>query len=169
MKLTTKRYRWYFFRELFTYMIPMILIVWTIDVFVSFIRCWSHPEWSAPCSINWILAIIYLIFLLITIILAILSNKKLRKVKKKIENEFMRSINEERIEESFNSWINEENIKWETKILDDVQWDLKDKRKKKKIIVKWHSTLKEKNETDKTAKKRTWTKKSSVKKNVTKK
>ena len=59
MKLTTKRNRWYFWRELFSYMIPMILIVGTIDVFISFMKCPLHPEWSAPCSVNWIIGIMY--------------------------------------------------------------------------------------------------------------
>lgn len=93
MKLTTKMNRWYFWRELFSYMVPLILIVWIIDVFVSFMRCSTHPEWSAPCSINRIFAIVYGIFLIIIIILAYVSSKMLRKVKKQIENEFTESIN----------------------------------------------------------------------------
>lgn len=92
MKLTTKRNRWFFCRELFLYLIPMILIVGTIDVFVNFMRCPLHPEWSAPCSINWIIAAIYGIFLLLAIILAIISAKMLRKVKKKIEDEFTETV-----------------------------------------------------------------------------
>ena len=48
MKLTTKRNRWFFCRELFSYLIPMILIVGTIDVFRGFMICPLHPEWSAP-------------------------------------------------------------------------------------------------------------------------
>ena len=59
MKLTTKRNRWYFWRELFSYMIPMILIVGTIDVFYHFVQCPLHPEWSAPCNVNWILGAMY--------------------------------------------------------------------------------------------------------------
>ena len=93
MKLTTKRDRRYFWRELFSYMIPMILIVGTIDVFIGFMRCPLHPEWSAPCSVNWILAAIYGVFLIITIFLAIVTAKMLRKVKKQIENEFLETIN----------------------------------------------------------------------------
>ena len=102
MKLTTKRNRWYFWRELFSYMIPMILIVWTVDVFYHFMQCPLHPEWSAPCDVIWILAGMYGFFLLLTIILAIISSKMLRKVKKQIENEFTESINnntEKQIEE----------------------------------------------------------------------
>ena len=105
MKLTIKRDRWYFLRELFSYMIPMILIVGTIDVFRNFMICPLHPEWSAPCSVNWIFAIIYWFFLLITIILAIISASKLRKIKKQIEDEFLESaanveIHEDKIDNS---------------------------------------------------------------------
>ena len=89
MKLTTKRNRWFFWRELFSYMIPMILIVWTVDVFYHFVQCPLHPEWSAPCSVNWLLAAVYGVFLLLTIIFAIISSRALRKVKKQIENEFL--------------------------------------------------------------------------------
>ena len=93
MKLTTKRNRWFFWRELFLYMIPMILIVGTIDVFYHFVQCPLHPEWSAPCSVNRLLAAIYGVFLLLTIIFATISAKMLRKVKKQIENEFTETIN----------------------------------------------------------------------------
>ena len=89
MKLTTKRDRWYFWRELFSYMIPMILIVGVVDVFFNFMQCSVHPEWSAPCNIIWINAIGYGIFLVITIIFEIFSARKLRKIKKKIEAEFL--------------------------------------------------------------------------------
>ena len=92
MKLTTKRNRWFFWRELFQYLIPMILIVWTIDVFYHFMQCPLHPEWSAPCSVNWILAAIYGFFLVLVVVLAIISAKMLRKVKKQIENEFKETI-----------------------------------------------------------------------------
>ena len=92
MKLTTKRNRWFFFRELFAYMIPMILIVGTVDVFYNFMRCPLHPEWSAPCSINWILAGIYGFFLILIIVCAIISARMLRNVKKQIENEFTKAI-----------------------------------------------------------------------------
>jgi preprotein translocase subunit SecG len=52
-------------------------------------QCPLHPEWSAPCSVNRILAAMYGIFLIFVIILAIVSARKLRKVKKQIENEFL--------------------------------------------------------------------------------
>ena len=71
----------------------MILIVGTIDVFINFMRCPLHPEWSAPCSVNWILAAIYGVSLLLAIIFAIISARMLRKVKKQIENEFTETIN----------------------------------------------------------------------------
>ena len=86
MKLTTKRNWRFFWRELFLYLIPMILIVGTVDVFIAFMRCPLHPEFSAPCSVNWILAAIYGVFLVLAIIFAIISAKMLRKVKKQIEN-----------------------------------------------------------------------------------
>ena len=92
MKLTTKRNRWFFCRELFSYLIPMILIVGTIDVFRNFMICPLHPEWSAPCSVNWIIAAVYGFFLIIVIIFAIISARMLRKVKKKIEEEFTETV-----------------------------------------------------------------------------
>ena len=95
MKLTTKRNRWYFWKELFSYMIPMILIVWVVDVFRNFMICPLHPEWSAPCNVNRIIAAIYWIFLLLTIVLAIISAKMLKKIRKKIENEFIDVITNE--------------------------------------------------------------------------
>lgn len=95
MKLTTKRNRWYFWRELFTYMIPMILIVWTIDVFASFIKCPLHPEYSAPCSVNWIFAAIYGVPLILAIILAVISAKMLKKIKKRIEDDFFTSVKQD--------------------------------------------------------------------------
>ena len=94
MKLTTKRDRWYFWRELFSYMIPMILIVGVVDIFFNFMQCSTHLEWSAPCSIIWINAVGYGFFLVITIIFAIFSARKLKKVKKKIENEFFEATNQ---------------------------------------------------------------------------
>lgn len=105
MKLTTRRNRWYFLRELFLYMIPMVLIMWTIDVFYHFMVCPLHPEWSAPCSINWIIAAIYWVLLLLIIICAIISSKFLRKVKKKIENEFINTIN------NYTEQVNEKKVK----------------------------------------------------------
>jgi len=151
MKLTTKRNRWYFWRELFTYMIPMILIVWTIDVFASFMECPLHPEYSAPCSINWIFAAMYWFFLILSIIFAIISARMLRKVKRQIENDFMEvteqaeEINEKKIK-------NEENLenKDDKVITDNVK--VKRKSKPKKIIVEWDSTLKSKTKTKKSTK-----------------
>jgi len=94
MKLTTKRDRWYFWRELFSYMIPMILIVGVVDIFFNFMQCPLHPEYSAPCSIIWINAVGYGFFLIITVIFAVFSARKLKKVKKKIENEFFEAANQ---------------------------------------------------------------------------
>ena len=74
-------------------MIPMILIVWAIDVFYRFMQCSAHPEWSAPCSIIRMFAAIYGFFLILVIILAIISIKKLRTVKKQIAEEFNETIN----------------------------------------------------------------------------
>ena len=74
-------------------MIPMILIVWTVDVFYHFMQCPLHPEWSAPCGVIWILAGMYGFFLILTIICAIISNRMLKKVKRQIEDEFTESIN----------------------------------------------------------------------------
>lgn len=161
MKLTTKRDFRYFWRELFTYMIPMILIAGSIDVFYNFMRCPLHPEWSAPCSLNWILAAMYEIFLLVTIILAIIAKRKLRKIKKQIENEFTESVDsyietkksEEEIEES-------EEIKEDTK---------KKETKPRKIIVKKDKKSEKKNTTDKKVSKKTTTKKITTKKSVAKK
>ena len=74
-------------------MIPMILIVGTIDVFYHFLQCPLHPEWSAPCNANRILAAIYWIFLLLTIIFEIISAKTLSNIKKQIENEIFSYMN----------------------------------------------------------------------------
>ena len=132
MKLTTKRNRWFFCRELFSYLIPMILIVGTIDVFRGFMICPLHPEWSAPCSINWIIAAIYGFFLLIVIVLAIISAKMLRKVKKKIEDEFTETVD---------NYVKEQ-LNEEAK-----------KSKPKKIIVKKDKKSEKKTVTQKTIKK----------------
>lgn len=51
--------------------------------------CPLHPEWSAPCSVNRIYGGMYGIVLITIIILAIIASKMLRKVKKKIENEYV--------------------------------------------------------------------------------
>ena len=131
MKLTTKRNRWFFCRELFSYLIPMILIVGTIDVFRNFMICPLHPEWSAPCSVNWIIAAVYGFFLIIVIILAIISARRLRKVKKKIEEEFTETVD---------SYIKEQ--------VNEVK-----KSKSKKIIVKKDKKSEKKTVTQKTIKK----------------
>lgn len=90
MKLTTKRNRAYFWRELFLYLIPMILIVWSVHTFTSFMQCQWHPEYSAPCSTSFLVGwVFYGATLLITILLCILSAKRLRKIKKQIEIEFL--------------------------------------------------------------------------------
>lgn len=52
-------------------------------------ECSLHPEYSAPCSVNWIFAVMYGIPLILVIILAVISNKQLKKVNKKIESEFL--------------------------------------------------------------------------------
>ena len=127
MKLTTKRNRWYFLRELFSYMIPMILIVWTVDVFYHFVQCPLHPEWSAPCSVNWLLAAVYGVFLLLTIIFAIISSRALRKVKKQIENEFLDAAD------------HNEDIEQKSKLKDETvikEVKAEKKSKPKKIIAK---------------------------------
>ena len=134
MKLTTKRNRRYFRRELFLYMIPMILIVGTVDVFYHFVQCPLHPEWSAPCEVNWILAAIYGFFLILSIIFAITSTKMLRTVKKQIENDFLEAAkqaevtNEKKIKNDENLEYNGNKI-----IIDDVK--VRRRSKPKKIIV----------------------------------
>jgi flagellar biosynthesis/type III secretory pathway M-ring protein FliF/YscJ len=83
----------------------MILIVGVVDIFFNFMQCPLHPEWSAPCSVIWINAAGYGFFSIIAIIFAIFSARKLRKIKKKIENEFFEATNqagnkpEDRLEE----------------------------------------------------------------------
>lgn len=151
MKITTKRNRWYFLRELFSYMIPMILIVWTVDVFYHFMQCPLHPEWSAPCSVNWVLAAMYGIFLVLTIILAIISARKLRKVKKKIEKAFLETTQQVRedLEKNVGKSEESEDKNRET-IVDKVT--IKKKSKPKKIIVEWDTTLKTKRKTKKATK-----------------
>lgn len=110
----------------------------------------------------------YWIFLLISIILAVLASKRLNEVKKKIEDEFMKSVRN-RKDSIKNDVINEiqEDVKWESKEVDKSKWNLKSKNKR--IIVKWDSALKEKSSIKKTTKKTSETKKSSAKKKVTKK
>lgn len=94
MKLTTKRNWAYFFRELFLYLIPMILIVGSVDTFFSYVQCLPHIERSMPC--NGILKIkwwFYAIILFVVIVLCIISAKRLKKLKKQIENNFIESAN----------------------------------------------------------------------------
>ena len=156
MKLTTKRDFRYFWRELFTYMIPMILIAGSIDVFYNFMRCPLHPEWSAPCSLNWILAAMYGIFLLVTIILAIIAKRKLRKIKKQIENEFTESVD---------SYIETKKAEEEFEESEETKEDTKKKETRpRKIIVKKNKKSENKDTTDKKVSKKTTTKKSVAKK-----
>ena len=134
MKLTTKRNRRYFRRELFLYMIPMILIVGTIDVFYHFVQCPLHPEWSAPCEVNWILAAIYGFFLILSIIFAITSTKMLRTVKKQIENDFLEAAKQAEVTNE-KKVKNDENLEYNGNkiIIDDVK--VRRRSKPKKIIV----------------------------------
>lgn len=163
MKLTTKRDRWYFWRELFSYMIPMILIVGTIDVFFNFMQCSTHPEWSAPCSIIWINAVMYGFVFIIIVIFAIFSARKLKKIKKRIESEFLRTVDhaENKVENVIK--VEEEkpeevqNVKLEEIKEVSVKSDKKEPNKK--------VTKKETKKTIKTSN----TKKSSIKKKATKK
>ena len=151
MKLTTKRNRRYFWRELFLYMIPMILIVGTVDVFCHFVQCPLHPEWSAPCEINWVLAIIYWFFLILSIIFAIISARMLRKIKKQIENNFLEATKQtEEINEKYIKTEKTLEYKNDKLLLDEVE--IKRKSKPKKIIVEWDSALKSKAKTKKTSK-----------------
>lgn len=161
MKLTTKRDFRYFWRELFIYMIPMILIAGSIDVFYNFMRCPLHPEWSAPCSLNWILAAMYGIFLLVTIILAIITKRKLRKIKKQIENEFTESVD---------SYIETKKSEEEIEESEETKEDTKKKETKpRKIIVKKDKKSENKDTNDKNISKKTTTKKVLTKKTVAKK
>ena len=157
MKLTTKRNRWYFWRELVSYMIPMILIGGTVDVFLHFMQCSYHPEWSAPCDIIWILGAMYWIFLLLVIILNIVSARRLEKVKKKIENEFLEATkhNEEIVDQEDSQ--EEIDEKSDNKIDEIIEDDIKIKKKSrpKKIIVEWDSTLKNNRKTKKVTKRTT--------------
>ena len=129
-------------------MIPMILIVGTIDVFYHFVQCPLHPEWSAPCNVNWILGAMYWVFLILVIILAIISANKLRKIKKQIENEFLEATKRHKEEPENDIEKNEEfGGKDGEVIVDKVM--IKKKSKPKKIIVEWNTTLKTKRRTKK--------------------
>jgi len=138
-------------------MVPMILIVWTIDVFASFMECPLHPEYSAPCSVNWIFAVMYGIPLTLVIILAVISNKQLKNVKKKFESEFLGVAHNIEIEQRGNikrksEWNNSNKI-------NDTKNAITNTLKSKRIIVNSESNLKKKSEIIKTAKKSTETKK----------
>jgi len=142
-------------------MIPMILIAGSIDVFYNFMRCPLHPEWSAPCSLNWILAAMYGIFLLVTIILAIITKRKLRKIKKQIENEFTESVD---------SYIETKKSEEEIEESEETKEDTKKKETKpRKIIVKKDKKSENKDTNDKNISKKTTTKKVLTKKTVAKK
>jgi hypothetical protein len=80
--------------------------------------------------------------------LAIVSARKLRKVKKQIENEFLEATKQswEIIEKDIQS---DENLKDEI-IVDKLK--IRRKSKPKKIIVEWDSTLKNKRKTKKSSK-----------------
>lgn len=77
----------------------MILIVGSIDTFVSYVQCLPHIEWSMPCSgileIKWWF---YAIILFIVVILWIISTKRLKKIKKQIENNFIESTTKTQID-----------------------------------------------------------------------
>ena len=115
-------------------MIPMILIVGTIDVFYHFVQCPLHPEWSAPCEVNWILAAIYGFFLILSIIFAITSTKMLRTVKKQIENDFLEAAKQAEVTNE-KKVKNDENLEYNGNkiIIDDVK--VRRRSKPKKIIV----------------------------------
>jgi predicted Holliday junction resolvase-like endonuclease len=112
-------------------------------------QCSAHPEWSAPCSVIRIFAIIYGFFLILVIILAIISIKKLRTVKKQIEIEFNETINKH-IQEQ----LNEEN---------------KDNNEENEIDKKEVKTPKPKKAIAKSDKKISINKKSTTKKSTSKK
>lgn len=144
-------------------MIPMILIVWTIDVFASFIKCPLHPEYSAPCGVNWIFAAMYGVVLILTIIFAIISAKMLKNIKRKIEDESLDAAHDIEIEQKDtikkkSGWNNVEKI-------NETKNAIKNTLKSKRIIVNSESTLKEKPITIKTTKKSNDIKKTSNKEN----
>ncbi len=132
-------------------MIPIILIVGTIDVFISFMRCPLHPEWSAPCSVNWILGIMYWIPLLLVIILAIISASKLRKIKKQIEQEFLDATKQDKEISEKDTKNDKESDNEDVEIIID-KVKIEKKSKPKKIIVEWGTTLKSKHKTKKATK-----------------
>ncbi len=167
MKLTTKRNRWYFWKELFLYMIPMILIVGTVDVFYHFVQCPLHPENSAPCNVNWFLAVAYWCFLLITIIFAIIASKMLKNIKKQIEDDFFSSIKSEENNPNIIEH-DEENEEMDSKKYHKRKGTMKmieeNKHEEDDNFEKWV-----KSKTKKVRSRSTKTKKESVKKEIAKK
>ena len=131
-------------------------------------QCPLHPEYSAPCNIIWINAAGYGFFLIVTIIFAIFSARKLRKVKKKIEIEFMKAANHS--EQVIQKEEKEDDTIKEDKIVEEVKVS-----KPRKVIAKIDkkSDKKEKSIEKKTIKKTTKkdsdSKKVSAKKKTTKK
>ena len=167
MKLTTKRDRWYFWRELFLYMIPMILIVSIIDLFFNFMQCPLHPEYSAPCRIIWINAVGYGFFLVVTIIFAFFSARKLKKVKNRIENEFFEAANhtEEKVENVVEIEDKEDvNEKPEETKKIEIKKPKKAISKPDKKIIKKETKKETKKATKSSSKKESITKKKSTKK-----
>ena len=99
----------------------------------------------------------YWVFLLLVIILNIISAKKLEKVKKKIENEFLEVTrhNEKIVEQGdMEEKVNEESDNKNDEIIEDGI-KIKKKSRPKKIIVEWDSTLKNKHKTKKSTKRTT--------------
>ena len=87
----------------------------------------------------------------------IISAKKLEKVKKKIENEFLEATkhSEEIVKQE--DMDEEINKKSDNGIVEKIEDDIKIKKKSrpKKIVVEWDSTLKNKHKAKKTIKKAT--------------
>jgi hypothetical protein len=126
-------------------------------------ECPLHPEYSAPCSVNWIFAAMYFFFLLITTILAIISNKQLKNVKKKIESEFLGVAHNIEIEQRGN--IKRKSERNNSNKINDTKNAITNTLKSKRIIVNSESNLKKKSEIIKTAKKSNDTKKTSTRGN----
>ena len=123
-------------------------------------QCPLHPEWSAPCNVIWVNAAGYGFFLVITIIFAIFSARKFKKVKKKIETEFIKATN--RNEQSDQKGVIKEK---EPEKVEEVEVS-----KPKKIIAKNDKIAERKTETKKrVTKKSADSKGSTFKKKVTKK
>ncbi len=147
-------------------MIPMILIAGSVDVFYHFIQCPLHPEWSAPCEVNWIFAIMYGFFLVIVIILAIISTKKLKKIKEKNKSEFLGAtvtnditIEQKNKTKKKSNWNN-------AKKLAETKNAIKNVLKSKRIIVNSESALNGKFTAKKNAKNSTAVKETSTRKKV---